>query len=364
MPTKPRQLQWAELEEVVASVVKKRYEALASDDARRRFLWELRRADWTLSRLAREIDRDPRAPRVSYAASRTGEAYALRHHLSRADNAVVVLREFDPLVRAIRAGLVRRLAYLLFKSVGLRWPHRADRCVRMLDIGSGTGSGAMALWFDAHTFRVSYGLTNLHVTAAGVEPATPMRAMADAILDALRERLAEAEQLDADTARATYACEYAPARSLEELVHVPAPREFDIILFCYTFGPEHVLDPGPTLQHVRQIARRLCAGGRLLFLTPERPAEKLEFMNRIAHELRSAGMRHWKSRLRGYHPHDWWRASSLALSKNPPRVIETRLFLNRECQRMRMGYVYGDDSRFGYPYYGLYARCDVFAWRK
>jgi SAM-dependent methyltransferase len=356
-----RELQWGDLEEEVASVVRRRYEELADTGARRRFLQEIQRADWDLRLLARGIDLNRPAPEVNYATSRMGEAYALRYHLPHADNAAVLMDEFSFLARATGAGYFRRLGYLLGQWLPIRRLHRADRRVRMLDIGAGTGAGAMALWFDAHAFRVSYGVTDLQVTAVGVEPAKPMRAMADDILGVLQERLADAEGLDAETARAVYAWEYAPADNLQELYRLPVERNFDLILFSYTFGPEHIKNSEHTLADVRGIAGRLHCGGSLLFLTPKRPVEKIKLMERIAQTLRDAGMRHRISRLSGYRPHSWWRVSSLSPQRYPSRVTEARRFFEQECQEVGMASGYGENPR---PYYGLYARCDVFARRE
>lgn len=313
------QLKWSGLEELVASEVRSIYAELENAVEQKRFLRQLRAADQELLKLSKGHS-------VDYSLDRVGEAYALKYHLSRADNVAVTLREIHN-VRAFSGQ------------------------VRVLDIGSGTGCGAMALGYWALRNLDLQGEDRVHVYC--VEPAVLMRRMAFKVLRPFHDRIMKCLGLEPGASEPPFHWHPCRAITMEEATWLANTEQFDLILFSYTFSAQDSEVWRTTMQTVVQIVEHLSEKGVACFLTP-RIASKQELMDRVADQLSTAGFSRQDlpvvKGLRG-----------ATVQKRPQEVIDVRREFNEECRRLSIPDAFGEDPQFDDPYYGFYGKLDLFS---
>jgi SAM-dependent methyltransferase len=196
-----------------------------------------------------------------------GEAYALWYHMRR------VAQLYELFERCPGA----------FKP--LEW---ADRTWRMLDVGAGTGAGAMAVaqWLrDDMEARFPGTLERASVTC--LEPARPMLETGDRIAAVLAERFPRGVKQDWRMG------------ALEEEHDLDDP--YDVILFSTTFDYVEAVREDELLDEVlRFVDRHLAPGGSVLALAPNagydgvNAGPKIRFARRIFAALGENGFREYR----------------------------------------------------------------------
>lgn len=302
------------LEHLVAGVATSRYRALEHEEDRRAFLSALRDATQQFfDALNPRPDTASSAPaHVNYNMPRMGEAYALWYHMLRVENIYMALA----------------------RAYGDDLPSGR---VRMLDLGSGTGAGAMALGHLVGQRSWAEGEGTV-VSVSCVEGAAPMRGMANRILRHFRNTLGVSEQL--------FDWNHEIAR-IQEAAKLPSARKFDLILFSYTFWVMSgtMADAFRTLS-VR-IAHHLAPGGLVCFLTPWKPPQKRKFIDGICEQLGERGFQRLD-----VEPEEEDFPSG---RRRPHPIMNARNFYNQECRRLGLPPIFK-----GVPYYSFDCQCDVF----
>jgi len=142
-------LWWGDLENLVPETIWKDYQRL-DDIQRKQYCRELQRADWKRTQY--------------YHTARKGESYALWFHLLRMDN--------------IASAILMAQERLNHDEQEKKY--RLKSKMQVLDVGSGTGSGVMALTF-IYAKRRAHGHMNFDFTL--IEPHLPMRSVQHKILE-------------------------------------------------------------------------------------------------------------------------------------------------------------------------------------
>src|SRR5205085_7602384 len=148
-------MDWTEIETVIVSELKGRYESIKGDLQKADFLSGIYAAKNEMLKLNA-------GENVDYCLPFMGEAYAIYYHMQRADNIFLALSRISK-------------------------THPIPSTLQVLDIGSGTGSGATAVsYFVRQSGTVSSRRT---VTVYGVERAEPMSKMAGSLIHRLRRQM-------------------------------------------------------------------------------------------------------------------------------------------------------------------------------
>lgn len=321
---------WTDLEVIVADTVLKRYSSLRSDERRRDFCEDiglaysqlcktLRLKDKSYEYNASRVSSDRENNKADYSMARIGEAYALQYHLHNADNIYTALSQI-------------RLNPVLPANT------------RILDVGSGTGSGAMAI-----AYWIAKNCSNLpdSVSIEGVEPAKPMRAVASILLNDFYKSLKKT--LDPASQTFPFQWQHSTATSLDNCVQLPEEVVYDLALFSHTF---HLHEPDERKQQVVEVAKRVKPGGVIAFLIPN-ILDKKHFINVLGMRLERQG----NMKMLDITPID--KRYRNAPLRNPKSIIKVRSELNQKCQNFGIPNAFGEDPKDD-PYYGWYCTLKAF----
>ena len=297
-------LNWNDLENIVAASVKELYNQL-DDTTKISFLTDLQKASDELWKLSKGFN-------VDYDLRRMGEAYALYYHMRNAERIYIALDQI---------------------TQKLSLPSQ----MKILDIGSGTCSGAMAVLF--WMYQKHWGrLENAKLDFALVEKASPMREVANYILDVLRSHLNLTEN------------EFIWNHRINDLLsasRLPSDRKFDLIRFAYTFWyQDHTQWDNPK-RYVLNIAKHLNPGGIILFLTP---TKKIDFINSLKNELLNCQMKTIRLDIDNL---------DIAPNQNPEPITQMRKFFEEQCRATSLSNIFIAGKP---PYYGFPSQCDIFSW--
>lgn len=309
-------MQWSEVENFVVERVKQRLEVARASNPTG-FHQDFAAAYEPLKDYERNI---------SYDSPLTGEAYALKYHLQRADNLYVALDRINKI-------------HPILKS-----PKNL-----VLDVGAGTGGSAMALmrWIAVNNVNLQQRAVKLVLA----EPSTPMRIVAEEFVPGFAQRLGfsagfENNIRSSNLQECAALCERAPVPYL------------DLVTFCYTFWIQEESEWAQTTADVLRIARGLKPNGTLLFLTPNQKDKtkpsyaKVMFMKYLREELKKANFKHFDISLpSGFSPGRTTCVQGAYDNKWPIRVCDLI------AETLQIPPLVGDDR----PYYAFSAIADAFA---
>jgi SAM-dependent methyltransferase len=311
----PPDVTWRDLERVVADAALQPYQELRSDAEREDFLRALYVGNKEFDALNRATEPEAAPDNVRYWQRNVGVAYALWYHMLRTENIYL----------ALEAACRERAL---------------PRAVRMLDVGSGTGAGAMAM---AYLLRAEGRPLNASVSC--VERYDEMRAMADRILGGTRAALGIGEE--------RFRWNHA-VRDLLEASELPESDTFEVVLFSHTFWVQAPDVAERTRARTFAIARHLAPNGLLCFLTPRKPPQKTKFIDSICEQLAERGFQRLEVEPgEEDFPSDRCR---------PHPIMNARNFYNQERRRLGLPSFFRGVSYYfrGVPYYSFDCQCDVF----
>jgi len=330
------QLWWGDLENLVPGIIKAEYEQL-SDAERKVYLRDLKEAD------TRRLE--------NYSGRRKGETYALWHHLLRMENTASAIRILQDLFNA--NDQYRRL--------------KIKSKIRILDVGSGTGSGIMALTFVYAKTRTN-GTMNFYFTL--IEP------FLNSVGDRILEKYADLFWEKSD-ANAQFTCEHwEGVRNFQECASAESEEPFNLILFSHTFDKERPEDWLILQGHIKKIAdKHLAPDGIVIFLTPQDPPEKISQVKSLVETLKYSGYEHIefdpdgfsdnkkKERYKKYnlYQNKTYSSSEHSLGfgqRNPKSLVEIREWFVAEGNRLGIQNVFDLDEQNGIPYYSFTCRID------
>jgi ubiquinone/menaquinone biosynthesis C-methylase UbiE len=254
--------------------------------------------------------------------------------------------------------------YVALNRLAAGMPHDEENLrlhpnMHVLDVGSGTGSGAMAISYWLATIKNEMPSRQ---EIACVEPSRQMRRMASKILKTYYERLHGS--LSFAQPVSPFAWKHWIRGGTAQCLHETPSKTFDMILFSHTFHEMDQMQQRAELAHLLHIAQWLTETGILLFLTPTKKNlgneyAKIQFMHKIARVLTAAGMHHIE--LESVNAKE-----SAAPERRQLPIIEVRKRLNAECERLGVPFAFNNSDywRARQPYYGLYCRIDAFTWAK
>ena len=300
------------LESVVADSVYGEFVELAEED-KKHFCEHLRQNE--LRRLS------------SYNKLYGGETYALWFHMMRTDNICIAMQKAHQI-------------------------HPFSENLRVLDVGSGTGAGVMAV---AYWMEKTFETAAHELYVACIEPAEPMRKTANSILNTFvgRYYLIEAQ------GRGLKWTLPRKNRDLRRCAIASATHSFDLVLFCHTFGVQSENERNTTKAQVVQLVQnQLKASGAILFLTPHVPTAKIELMEDIKEGLIKAGFSHYAidnlpSRTRWVHN---------GTTNRQQIIIDIRHQINQDAvsDLNLVPPFKEEDARNDLPYYSFSGRIDIF----
>ena len=326
MPISP--MTWDDLEKVVADSV---YAHFASLDQT-----ETENDQTEREKFCRDVKRAHSQLLKTYDLPRIGEAYALWHHMMRANEICVALD--------------------IAKMFGPLKYHVGE--FRVADIGSGTGAGVMAI---VHWFVKTYPNRQVNLRIDRVEPSRQMRDTASYILKAYRQKL---EDSFAENVRPVISAPHDPATISLSQYASTVNNKLDLCLFCHTFSTADYANRDRISDEIMLIANeQLNSSGTLTFLLPDVSPDhdfyaKVMLMDFIAERLLKAGMKtvkHEKDDLRPL-------KNSWAKSQKQNLVMETRRVINRNCLDSSIITPFNDSNEMDRPYYSLSSRIDIFYW--
>ncbi len=306
-------MNWNDYESIIASELRDRYEKTKGDLQKADFLAGIQAAKTELLNLNS-------GGRADYCLPFMGEAYAIYYHMQRADNILTALSRISR-------------------------THALPSDLKVLDVGSGTGSGATAICAFLSEEATPLRRT---VTVYGVEKAEPMSKMAASLLRHL-QRLVKTNSIGLI---------YYQVSSTQVAVSRLEDGIFDLILFSYTFDIYSPEDRHKVMQRVLELIRKLRHDGIVVLITPKpNPAKavavKADFISELIHFLKASGMESKAIPIR--------RGLISGQEKRPAILRSVCEFFNDECQRLGLPptYVINDD----FPWYGFYAECNVLTWK-
>ena len=232
-------LNWEDLEAIVEVTVANQYNKLATDKDRRQFCVDIASAE--------HLNR-PKDGNVQYGHTHLGWSYALKYHLQRTDNICVALD-------------------YLYRNHGKPQPMPV---MRVLDIGSGTGSGAMATGYWASK---KFDVLPEKIEIICIEPSSSMRDAGEKMLADFYGCLGYAclHQTDVVPFSYKYSNNFKTLAACATLVgKLSDDEKFDLILFSYTFDIQTQGSNGwvASRNNVVKVADLLRPGGIVVFLTP------------------------------------------------------------------------------------------------
>jgi SAM-dependent methyltransferase len=303
-------MRWKELEALVASSVYKHIRSLSGSE--RKFF-------------INSLSDSQKCILNSYNKHAGGEAYALWYHMMRTDNICVALDKLNHL-------------------------YNLPNDLYVLDVGSGTGAGAMAIMY---WIGQRFSALPSHVRYVCIEPAEPMRRTAKYLwpvfLNGFKANLDEPNALQVDYVHSK------SVNNIEQCANSPRSLNFDFMLFCYTFSDEHEAEQDETAQQIVQISlRHLKPNGVMLFLTPLDPPWKIHLVNLVTSRLAALGMEHTCiSNL----PHN----TRWATSDRQNEIIKARMEINKIWrQNLNMHYdIFDVSNDRKQPYYKFYGQIDI-----
>lgn len=307
-------MNWTGFENVIALELRDRYESIKDNLQKADFLSGIYAAKNEMLKLNS-------GGNVDYCLPFMGEAYAIYYHMQRTDNIFLALTRINK-SRTISSNL------------------------KVLDIGSGTGSGATAVcYFLSQISEVSPRQT---VTVYGVERAEPMSKMAGTLIHHLRRQM-KMHSLN---------LLYYQLSNTQLAVDRLGDGKFDLIIFSYTFDIYDSDDQPKVMSKVLELTKKLRQDGIALLITPKPNsakvvAAKASFTQDVVSFLQTNGMVSKSIPIgRGVY----------SGSEKRSAILKTVCdFFNNECQRLGLPLIYvkGDD----FPWYGFYAECNLLSWR-
>lgn len=314
-------IKWVVLEEIVSSVVSDSLCQARTREEQIRFLEHIKEAETGLRNLYRGYN-------MNYALPHTGIAYLLKYHLSRADNIAMALRELHRMFQ--------------FNS------H-----LKVLDVGSGTGCGVIAFWHWMHLRLEGKFIerNNRSILVETLEPAIPMRNVADKILPLMQTALAQEERLSSEEQKNIYLWKHCNESTLEEIAARLSDPVYDFILFSHTFDN---LSPDQWKNHFNTLTlltRQLKQGGILIFLTPN-VKNKQDFIEGLIPCLQSMNMDHVNISIP--------KELIYPAEKKSRILISLREEINECCRQLGRLPIYGNDPYWDHPFYKFYGECDIF----
>jgi SAM-dependent methyltransferase len=304
-------MNWGDFEQVIVSEIQGRYVKLSDDLQKADFLSGIYRAKSEMLKLNA-------GGNVDYCLPYMGEAYAIYYHMLRADNIFLALSAISS-------------------------AHQLPARIKLLDIGSGTGSGTTAVcyWLGANvdsSIRKS-------VEVYGVERSEPMSKMAGSLIRHLRQRIRNTQ---------TNVLHYQLSNTQIAIDRL-GNGIFDLVLFSYTFDVYESDKQAEVMSRVLQLTQKLRQNGVALFLSPnpiKTVSPKVEFMETLITYMKSNGMKLIPIKL---------RRSAFACDEKRSVVLRGICeFLNSECQRLGLPIIYEKQDDF--PWYGFYGRCSALTW--
>ncbi len=307
----------------MASAVKDEFDKVDGKQNIIRFLKDLSYADAQLSLLSKGMN-------PNYNRRRMGEAYALIYHMRHVFEVCTAL-----------AAIQKKYPFPV-------WPR-----VKVLDVGSGTGSVPMALaYWMLREHWIKGDQTKVEVCC--IEPSLPMRETAARILS----RCCSASEIG-DT---RYSWNHSLAHDLESASkkRVRDDEKFHVVFFSYVFSshPERMAE---TVRQVGHIVHQLLRpGGIALFVSPNprnpdrEVAKKKEFIDRLTIRLRDGRFRRLELDIYDRVVHDDRRRKFQA-PQSPEPIIRARNFFNTQCAEVGLDAIYDDHERLRYGIFCHYA---------
>ena len=295
-------LKWLNLEHIVASTIERRYAQLPHNTDKTNFLTNLQKASSELWKLSRGYN-------VNYALSQMGDAYALYYHMRNTERIYIALDQ-------------------IMQKVSL--PSQ----IKVLDVGSGTGSGAMAMAFWMYEKYWNH-LKNAKLDVAMAEKALPMRDVAECVLNNFRHYVELSEE------------EFTWNHKINDMLsasRLPDDRTFDVILFCYTFWYQESIQWEKSKNYVLNIAKHLNPGGIMLFLTPTKKVGFIDYLKTdVLSHMKNVSL-------------DIDRIN-VAPNSTPLAIVSMRKFFEDTSKTLTLpeSFIAGNP-----PYYGFPTQCDIF----
>ncbi len=305
-------MNWKDFETIIATELRRKYEDTPNELQKADFLNRIRQAKEEMLKLKR-------GENIDYSIPYMGEAYAIYYHMQRVDNLYLALSEINK-------------------------THQLTDTEKVLDIGSGTGSGSTAVCYWVNQNKESTSSRTVEVYA--VERAEPMSKMAGSLMRNLRQGVSKN--------RLNFL--HYPLSDTQIAIDRLRNGIFDLILFSYTFDVYDAEKYSEVMARVLRLTRKLHQNGVALFLTPNPSAvssAKVEFTQKLIDFLKSKGMVTLPISIR--------RGQHSCPLKRPPILKDLCEFLNSECERLGLQTIYTTQDDL--PWYGFYCQCAALTWR-
>lgn len=304
-------MNWDAFENTIVSEVRKRYESLSNDLQKAEFLNGLHKAKDEMHELKT-------GGNINYCLPYIGEAYVIYYHMPRADNIFLALSEIG-------------------KS------HQFPNNIKVLDIGSGTGSGATAIcyWLSSNNKQPIHQTADLYA----VERAKPMSRMAGSLIKPLQQQMSKNK----------VNLVHHHLSSTQTAIDRLGEGKFDLVLFSYTFDVYESDKQPEVMARILNLVKKLRQNGVAVFLTPKpnTASAKVEFTQALIEFLKANGMKSIPCSIsRGKYSCKEKRSAIL-------RVLCK--FFNNECHRLGLPIIYSKQDDF--PWYGFYGQCNALTWQ-
>lgn len=269
---------------------------------------------------------------ANYNLSFAGLAYTFKFHLSRADQVATALKFTHEQKNFI-----------------------PSQKLRILDVGSGTGAGMMGLmlWWTLTQNAALPVDTRIYCT----EPSEEMRNIHTTLVPAFQEFLKLKAGVESPTPHILRNDLIECAAYCEKYAH---KKVFDLVLFSHTFWIQDRNNWNQTLSAIKHIVKLTKETGVVIFITPNIPSKKRDFVDFAKAQLIAEGMQNIPvDILRTPHPDKFPCPSSFAQQKRPPLLQDMMHKINamwwEEHSVNPFGEAFGQDPD-DYPFYGFFGR--------